>query len=75
MGKDLDPRNKADQPQKVHAVSMVVKELRSASSGFSLKPELRRSAAAVEAEKHKYQGGRKGKIILGSRTRQWKERL
>jgi hypothetical protein len=31
---------------------MVVKELRSVSSGFSLKPEWRLSAAAVEAEKH-----------------------
>jgi hypothetical protein len=31
----------------------MVKELRSASSGFSLKPEFRISAAAVEAEKHK----------------------
>jgi hypothetical protein len=31
---------------------MVVKDLRSAASGFSLKPESRISAAAVEAEKH-----------------------
>jgi hypothetical protein len=31
----------------------VVKELRSASSGFCLTPESRPSAAAVEAEKHK----------------------
>jgi hypothetical protein len=34
------------------AGSTVVKELRSASSGFSLTPELRPSAAAVEADKH-----------------------
>jgi hypothetical protein len=52
MAKDLDPRNKANQTQKVQVGSMVVKEFRSASSGFSLKPELRLSAADVEAEKH-----------------------
>jgi hypothetical protein len=34
------------------ARSTVVKELRSASSGFRLKPESRPSAAAVEPEKH-----------------------
>jgi hypothetical protein len=38
--------------QKVQAGSTVVKELRSVSSGFSLKPELWLSAAAVEAKKH-----------------------
>jgi hypothetical protein len=52
MAKDLDPSNKANQSQRVQAGSMVVKELRSASSGFSLKPELRPSAAAVGAEKN-----------------------
>jgi hypothetical protein len=52
MAKDLDPRNKANQTQKLQAGSTVMKELRSASSGFSLKPELRLYAAAVEAEKH-----------------------
>jgi phage terminase small subunit len=52
MAKDLDPRTKATQSQKVQAGSTAVKELRSASSGFSLKPESRLSAAAVEAEKY-----------------------
>jgi hypothetical protein len=52
MAKDLDPCNKSNQSRKIKAGSMVMKELRSASSGFSLKPELRLSAAAVEAEKH-----------------------
>jgi hypothetical protein len=49
MGKDLDPHNKANQTTKLRAGNMVVKELRSVSSGFSLKPESRLSAAAVEA--------------------------
>jgi hypothetical protein len=52
MAKDLDPLNKANQTQKVQAGSMVVKELRSVSSGYSLKPESRLSAAAVKNEKH-----------------------
>jgi hypothetical protein len=52
MDKDLDPRNKANQSQRVQAGITVVKELRSASSGYSLKPESRPYAAAVEAEKH-----------------------
>jgi hypothetical protein len=52
MANDLDPHNKANQMQKVQAGSTVAKELRSASSGFSLKPESRLSAAAVEAKKH-----------------------
>jgi hypothetical protein len=52
MGEDLDTRNKANQSQKVQDGSTVAKDLRSASSGFSLKPELRPSAAAVEAENH-----------------------
>jgi hypothetical protein len=51
MAKDLDARNKANQLQRVQAGSTVVKEHRSASSGFSLTPELRPSAAAVEAKK------------------------
>jgi hypothetical protein len=52
MAKVLDPRNKANQTQKLQAGSMVVKELRRVSSGFSLKTESRLSAAAVEAKKH-----------------------
>jgi hypothetical protein len=55
MAKDLDTRNKDNQTkkvQKVQAGSTVVKELRSASSGFSLEPESRLSAASVEADKH-----------------------
>jgi hypothetical protein len=52
MAKDLNPCNKANQLQRVLAGSTTVKELRSASSVFSLKPELRPSAAAVEAKKH-----------------------
>jgi hypothetical protein len=52
MDKDLDPKNKTNSLQRVQAGSTVVKELRSASSGFSLTPELRSSAAAVEADKH-----------------------
>jgi hypothetical protein len=52
MDKDLDPRNKNNSFQRAQSRSTVVKELRSASSGFSLSPESRPSAAAVEAEKH-----------------------
>jgi hypothetical protein len=52
MAKALDPRNKTIFLQRAYAGSTVVKELRSASSGFSLTPESRPSAAAVEAEKH-----------------------
>jgi hypothetical protein len=50
MDNDLDPCKKANKSQKVQAGSTVVNELRSASSGFSLKPEWRLSAAAVEAQ-------------------------
>jgi hypothetical protein len=52
MAKDVDPRNKTNSLQMAQAVSTVVKDLRSSTSGFSLTPELRPSAAAVEAEKH-----------------------
>jgi hypothetical protein len=52
MAKALDPRNKNNSLRRAQAGSTVVKELRSASSGFSLSPESRPSAAAVEAEKH-----------------------
>jgi hypothetical protein len=52
MAKDLDPHKKANQIKKVRAGSMMVNELISVSSGFSLQPESRLSAAAVEAEKH-----------------------
>jgi hypothetical protein len=52
MAKDLDPRNKNNSLQRAQAGSTVVKELRSASSGFRRTPESRPSAAAVEAEKH-----------------------
>jgi hypothetical protein len=47
MDEDLDPRNKTNLLQIVQAGSTVVKELRSASSGFRLTPESRPSAAAV----------------------------
>jgi hypothetical protein len=52
MDKAFYPRNKNNSLQRAQAGSTVVKELRSASSGFSLTPESRPSAAAVEAEKH-----------------------
>jgi hypothetical protein len=52
MAHDLDPMNKTNLLQWVKVGSTAVKELRSASSGFSLTPESRPSAAAVEAEKH-----------------------
>jgi hypothetical protein len=52
MAKDLDPHNKTNQSRRVQAGSTVVKEIRSASSGFSLKSESRPSTAAVEAKKH-----------------------
>jgi hypothetical protein len=49
VAKAFDTRNKTNLLQSIHAGSTVVKELRSASSGFSLKPESRPSAADVEA--------------------------
>jgi hypothetical protein len=52
MDNSLDSRNNNKSLQRAQAGSMVVKELKSASSGFSLSPESRPSAAAVEAEKH-----------------------
>jgi hypothetical protein len=52
MAKALDPRNKNNSLQRAQAGSTVVKEIRSASSGFSLPLEARPSAADVEAEKH-----------------------
>jgi hypothetical protein len=52
MANALDTRNKNNSLQRAQAGSTVVKELRSASSGFSLSPESRPSAAAVEAENH-----------------------
>jgi hypothetical protein len=52
MAKALDPRNKNSPLQRSQAGSTVAKDLRSASAGFSLTPESRPSAAAVEAEKH-----------------------
>jgi hypothetical protein len=53
MAKALDPRNKNNSLQRAQAGSAVVKELRNASSGFSLTPESMPSSAAVEIEKHK----------------------
>jgi hypothetical protein len=47
MAKDLYPRNKTNSLQRAQAGSTVVKALRSTSSGFSLTPESRPSAAAV----------------------------
>jgi hypothetical protein len=61
MAKDLDPRNKTNLLHRDQAGSMVVKDTRSSSSGFSLKPESRPSAAAVEAEKHNPKVAGKGK--------------
>jgi hypothetical protein len=52
IAKALDTRNKNNSLQRAQAGSTVVKELRSASSGFSLTPESRPSASALEAEKH-----------------------
>jgi hypothetical protein len=52
MAKALDPRNKKNSLQRAQAGSTVVKQLRNESSVFSLTPESRPSAAAVEAEKH-----------------------
>jgi hypothetical protein len=52
MAKDFNPRNKNNSLQRAHAGSTVVKELRSASSVFSLSLESTPSAAAVEADKH-----------------------
>jgi hypothetical protein len=52
MAKDMDPHNKGNPTKKVQAGNMVVKDPRSTASGFSLKPELKISSAAVEAEKH-----------------------
>jgi hypothetical protein len=52
MAKDMDPRNKGNTMKKVQVGNMVVKEPRSTASGFSLKPELKISSAAVEAERH-----------------------
>jgi hypothetical protein len=52
MANALDPRNKNNSLQRARARSTVVKELRSASSGISMSPESRPSAAAVEADKH-----------------------
>jgi hypothetical protein len=49
MDNALNPRNKNNPLQRAQAGSTVVKELRSTSSGFSLIPELRSSAAALEA--------------------------
>jgi hypothetical protein len=52
MAKYLDPRNKVNPTKKVRAGNTVANEPRSASPGFSLKPESRISSAAVEAVKH-----------------------
>jgi hypothetical protein len=52
IAKALDPRNKNNSLQRAQDGSTVVKELRRASSGFSLSPESRPSVAAVEAENH-----------------------
>jgi hypothetical protein len=73
MAKDLDPRNKTNLLQRVQAGSMVVKELRSASSGFSLTPESRPSAAAVEAEKRNPKVAGKKKEYGGQRQDDGKE--
>jgi hypothetical protein len=53
MAKDIDPCKKGNPTKKVQAGDMVANEPRSTASGFSLKPELNISSAAVEAEKHK----------------------
>jgi hypothetical protein len=63
MAEDLDPSNKTNSLQRVQTGSTVVKDLRSASSGFSLKYELRPSAAELDAEKHNPKVARKGKNV------------
>jgi hypothetical protein len=52
MATVLYPRNKNNSLHRAQTGSTAVKELRSSSSGFSLSPESRPSAAAVKAEKH-----------------------
>jgi hypothetical protein len=52
MAKDMYPRNKGNPTKKVQAGNMVVNEPWNTVSGFSLKPELKISSAAVEEEKH-----------------------
>jgi hypothetical protein len=52
MAKVLDPSNNKNLLHSFQAGIAVAKELRSSSSGFSLTPESRPSAAAVEAKKH-----------------------
>jgi hypothetical protein len=52
MANALDSRKKNNSLQRAQAGSTVVKEIRSASSGFSLTHKSSPSAAAVEAEKH-----------------------
>jgi hypothetical protein len=61
MAKALDPRNNKNSLQRVQAGITVVKELRSASSGFSISSESRPFAADVEAEKHNPKVAGKGK--------------
>jgi hypothetical protein len=67
IDKALDPRNKNNSLQRSQAGSTIVKELRSASSGFSLSPESKPSAADVEADNHN-PGGRKETRIWGPST-------
>jgi hypothetical protein len=61
MAQALDPMNKTNSLQRVLSGCMMVKELRSASSGFSLTPESRPSVAAVDAEKHNPKVAAEGK--------------
>jgi hypothetical protein len=65
MAKDMDPRNKGNPKKKVQVGNTVVNEPRSAASGFSFKPELKISSAAVEAVKkaQRWQARREGDWI------------
>jgi hypothetical protein len=67
IAKNMDPRNKGVPTKKVRAGNTVAKEPRSASSGFSLTPELRISSAAVEAVKNnpKVTGKEDGRVAPG----------
>jgi hypothetical protein len=64
MAKDLDPCKKGNLTKNVRAGNTVAKEPISAASGFSLKPELKISSAAVEAGKHspKVAGNEEGRV-------------
>jgi hypothetical protein len=67
MDKALDTRNKTNSLHSIQAGITLAKELRSASSGFSLTPASRPSAASVEAEKHNPK-------VAGKKKEYWDQR-